>query len=825
VNANAEMLALGRAGALQMELVACGVLSVGVLGITEPEAGMELPARAKEPRPEGGHEGGCDWCRCGRALLLEIAALMGVEGGGGGLHATAVEHGAALGSGACRSPFAQAMASQAIPLEEERSEAATEVDELSEGGTEVDEHVFAWQAIGAYGGASEEARSSEGSQESTYSKASWVWKEDGSDWEEGGPKRTIIEAELGAAMAEAKRRCEEALRRVAEPVREVMVVEASAPLAYTNHLGVDAVCGGSGPVRVTGSPGGPMFTQVTLESCWAAAGSGGTEAAQGGEEATTSSVGGAEPCGGEGGGRSAVPRAVQPVRRLGLQVALQSFPTANAGQQHVLARYFRADANEQVKMVVLGMPGAGKSRTLLAMAAGQLAETAKGVVTIAEYNHQVKKLAADLAAAGLPIGCQTRAGLYQIDNDGCANPDRMLAQMKEEPLERLKAAHLRLEDEFALASPFRIDACAAVDSMLGKATMNVVRFGDPNQGNPIVSTDELETIPQYGGAPRRHLSTDGDWFALEEVEVLTLTESERSRGETDLIGCLRELSGGPACVGPYCDRVRQVASAKVFADDLYVPLGLGSNKQVMDRSNAKSLRRAARRGATEANGGVAVHWDAEATRAYTAKELKCIRSIGFEWMVFVIGEKVLIAVKEADPNAVTPDLRVDSKYVTNMTEATVTGFGYEGTVLETVFVRIEEAGMSGRPTPVQRMRVDRVSPETGRQVVAWVFPLKPFYERYIKLFQGLEFDEFELDTSHFMGDGLLLMGLSRVRRLSGLKLTGVYSMKQMAYKAKLDWKVVDFMSKFFDVPAKGREWAKGCREAWEKAWREHDRSR
>jgi hypothetical protein len=59
------------------------------------------------------------------------------------------------------------------------------------------------------------------------------------------------------------------------------------------------------------------------------------------------------------------------------------------------------------------------------------------------------------------------------------------------------AARLRLEDEFALASPFRIDACAAVDSMLGKATMNVVRFGDPNQGNPIVSPDELETIPQY----------------------------------------------------------------------------------------------------------------------------------------------------------------------------------------------------------------------------------------------------------------------------------------------------------------------------------------
>jgi hypothetical protein len=73
-------------------------------------------------------------------------------------------------------------------------------------------------------------------------------------------------------------------------------------------------------------------------------------------------------------------------------------------------------------------------------------------------------------------------------------------------------------------------------------------------------------------------------------------------------------------------------------------------------------------------------------------------------------------VKEADPNAITPDLRVDQRYVTNMTEATVTGFGYDGTMLETVYVRIEEAGMSGRPTPVQRMRIDRVS----RIEILWV---------------------------------------------------------------------------------------------------------
>ena len=39
--------------------------------------------------------------------------------------------------------------------------------------------------------------------------------------------------------------------------------------------------------------------------------------------------------------------------------------------------------------------------------------------------------------------------------------------------------------------------------------------------------------------------------------------------------------------------------------------------------------------------------------------------------------------------------------------------------------------------------------------------MKPFYEMYIKLFQGEEFDEFEVDASHMVGEGLLLMAISR----------------------------------------------------------------
>ena len=76
-----------------------------------------------------------------------------------------------------------------------------------------------------------------------------------------------------------------------------------------------------------------------------------------------------------------------------------------------------------------------------------------------------------------------------------------------------------------------------------------------------------------------------------------------------------------------------------------------------------------------------------------------------------------------------------------------------------------------------------------RKIEVEVFAFKPFYERFVRLYQGDEYDEFEVDASHYNGDGLLLMALSRVRKLSGLKLTGISSMKQFKFKAKIDWKV------------------------------------
>ena len=74
-----------------------------------------------------------------------------------------------------------------------------------------------------------------------------------------------------------------------------------------------------------------------------------------------------------------------------------------------------------------------------------------------------------------------------------------------------------------------------------------------------------------------------------------------------------------------------------------------------------------------------------------------------------------------------------------------------------------------------------------------------------------------------MGEGMLLMAISRVRKLSGLKLIGCYSLKQMKLKATVDWKVVHSMAKYFDLPPAGVRWAAELHARWLDAWSQHDR--
>lgn len=91
--------------------------------------------------------------------------------------------------------------------------------------------------------------------------------------------------------------------------------------------------------------------------------------------------------------------------------------------------------------------------------------------------------------------------------------------------------------------------------------------------------------------------------------------------------------------------------------------------------------------------------------------------------------------------------------------------------------------------------------------------------------QGDEYDDFEVDASHFNGDGLLLMALSRVRKLSGLKLKGCSTLAQMKFKAAVNWRVVHEMAKYFILPPLGVKWAAELHNKWVRAWEHHERKR
>ena len=444
-------------------------------------------------------------------------------------------------------------------------------------------------------------------------------------------------------------------------------------------------------------------------------------------------------CGMDGNeGSDEAANAVHALLRVGRLAAMAGWQP-NDGQVCVIEAFF-SRAGVTKEMVVLGGPGTGKSKTLKALARGVDAMKKKAVV-LSEYNTQVTKLGGEMRheMGRLAPRPRTRAGLYQMENVGKPRAADMVEAMSETSIAKLVQAEAKFEDEFALGAPGRIDACHATDLIVREGRpLSYVKFGDPFQGDPIVDVRDLDTIPGSAIAPRDSLAMDGKWFQSPGVEVYTLTEAERFKGEELLQGCLYELSGGPCAVGTCCEQVRVIASQKQYRSDLYVHLGVGSNGQVMTKDNAKQLQRAALRGATVANGQM-VHWrDEAAIEKYEKEELKVIRSTGFEDAVYVIGERGLIAVPERDPEATTAQLKHGKRPVTHMTGATVRGFDFdESGQLVRLYVELDNHRPGEPWIQVPRTKVRKYCHSTTRYVEAEVFALKPFWTRFIRLYQVL----------------------------------------------------------------------------------------
>ena len=550
-----------------------------------------------------------------------------------------------------------------------------------------------------------------------------------------------------------------------------------------------------------------------------------------GAAAGPSGAGSASSGGDNGSGHVGLQAAIQFMRKVG---------GPNEGQLRVL-RAVLLPSSTPKQIVVIGPPGTGKSTLLQACIRGVLAMRERACC-IAEYNPQVHALWEGLGVIVHALNPlqrvrpRTRAGLFALPESGPLDAEEVMNEVSCGSREELTAATFMFEDEYALCQPQRMDCCSSVCQLVRRdprawGGMNNVKFGDPCQGDPIIDERDLDTIPGLEVQARVTITSEGVWASHPDVRYMVLTERVRFTADLLVKGHF-QIACGTHALGAEAFELRKRGTAKTYTDDLYVHTATGNNAKVMEIHNKKAWGRAERAGKTVANGGVFHYCDEKAlsskrTTGYpTTEQLKAARSYGFEEQVFVIGEKYLVVVKERDTGATAPPLVVRmgpsqraKRMATNLEVVTLEElvFGADKRLVE---LRVHVSGTA----PGMLMGIHREAHGNAR---IESFPIKPFYERYAKLYQGLQFDEFHVDTTqwHPMAWGMLGMAVSRVKSLDGLKLTAVGKDQFLRNKCTANWKVVLEISKYMEVPQAAVVWAKECHRLWAEAWAREDERR
>ena len=508
----------------------------------------------------------------------------------------------------------------------------------------------------------------------------------------------------------------------------------------------------------------------------------------------------------------------------------------NAAQERVIREYFKPGPPKQ--MVVIGPPGTGKSTLFQACVRGVLAMDGVPVL-VAEYNPQVHQLNNDLgelARGSQAVRARTRAALFSLPERGQLKAEELVQELTATAQHVLKTGTHKLEDEYALSQAGRMDVCNDVcQEVRGDARpwggLHDIKFGDPMQGDPITNEEDLDLIAGSDVQPRVTITSEGLWRRLANVDVHVLTERVRFTEPVLIAGHL-QIACGPTALGAEAEQIRQLATAKVFDDDTYVHTAVGNNKRAMEIHNEKAWRRAARRGMSEANGGVHHYKDDSAlakleAREYTPKDLQALRGFGYEEQVFVKGELYLISVKEREPGSTAPMMTVgvgsrgSRRAVTNLEVATLRDFGFDA------HGRLSALEMHVKGTAEDELVTLHRATHRFGHVQVDSFPARPYYERFAKLYQGLQFDNFHVDTAGWNPNawGLLGMAVSRVKSLHGLKLSGVGTAAWLKKKASANWKVILEVSQYMALPPATVAWASACQQVWADAWRREDQRR
>ena len=253
------------------------------------------------------------------------------------------------------------------------------------------------------------------------------------------------------------------------------------------------------------------------------------------------------------------------------------------------------------------------------------------------------------------------------------------------------------------------------------------------------------------------------------------------------------------------------------AEDLKALTLYGTSKEVMEMSVERTLRRAAARGQTVANGGVFIFDNTHEAAKNSEEQRNSLRPYGLEKLVIAKGEKMLLIQKvsacekvaegdeECEEEAEDEDEGEDALRFDDGSYATG---NMPCEVLDVLPYRWVKVKSLSRRDGKNALRVPWTVVEKGGVALS-IVGLKPFMERVVDLSQGFEWNgPVHVVATKIFGRGKFYVAMTRCRDLRQLKVSGLDGYDSLRRVVKSNWRAIDFHVRHGqEMPASSKRYA------------------
>ena len=493
--------------------------------------------------------------------------------------------------------------------------------------------------------------------------------------------------------------------------------------------------------------------------------------------------------------------------------------------------------DSKTSTAVIGPAGSGKTLTIAHAAQRWLRMRATAqVIMVAPYNTRVDKLFEDisgctdlLAELGKRLTLRTAASAFNFPMNEAPCATIMAAGLNPEMRELLQTEDLLIIiDEAALLKWCSRDAISETLIIVrsNPAELDggaiILEMSDPCQG--LSELSKKEAAPYlWNGVLQREVYTDGEFMQDPRRAKVFYTEVKR------FVGPLKDVyvKGADALrygdTGPNAQALTRLASQREFteAEDLEALTLFGTSKEVVEAHVGSTVKRAAARGQTEANGGVFIYRSADAAR-YGERQLNTLRPWGFEVLALAVGEKYLLIVKAMDcaGTGCGSDEEEDEAEEESGIQFEDGKYASGNMVCEVLKIV---------PEKYVKVKVLRRNRSFGFLCVPWkrvekngvaldLIGLKPYHERVVDLAQGLETEApVHVVARRIFGRGKFYVAVTRCRDLRQLKISGVDSFQELRRIVKSNWRVLWFLNEHgVPLPRLSKAYAEKERSAFER---------